>query len=159
MMIRATKRSTAKRRGAVLVESALIYSVLFLILLGIIVGSIAVFRYQQVAHAAREAARYASVHGSDYAKQTGNPAATADDIQAVVFGNATGMNTNNAQCTVTWDTSNSPTHQTTTTTPAGLPAYGTAFNTVSVTVTYSWNPLKILGPYKLSSTSVANMSY
>jgi Flp pilus assembly protein TadG len=41
------------RRGAILVESAVLYSALFLIVMGIILMSITVFRYQQVAQAAR----------------------------------------------------------------------------------------------------------
>ncbi len=41
-----------------------------------------IYRYQQVASLAREGARYASVHGSQYAADTGNAAATAsDDLQ------------------------------------------------------------------------------
>lgn len=49
------------RRGTVLVESAVVYPVVFLIVVSIILLGTAVFRFQQVAHIAREASRWASV--------------------------------------------------------------------------------------------------
>jgi hypothetical protein len=59
------------RNGAVILESALVYPALFFILLGLLVGGMGVFRYQQVCHLAREAARWGSAHGAQYRKDAG----------------------------------------------------------------------------------------
>ena len=67
------RANSQKRRGATLVEAAIVYSVLFQLLIGMIVGGLGVFRYQQVASLAREGARYASVRGTQYATNTGIP--------------------------------------------------------------------------------------
>jgi Flp pilus assembly protein TadG len=94
-----------QREGTILVESALIYPVLFLLIMGVILMGIAVFRYQQVSHISREAARWASVHGQEYENDTmgvnqnsaywatpGRRAATADDIyNDAVLPQAAGM--------------------------------------------------------------------
>jgi len=52
----------ARRRGAPLVECAFIIPLTFLLVAGLVVCAMGVFRYQQMAHLAREAARYAAVH-------------------------------------------------------------------------------------------------
>src|SRR5262249_53532830 len=57
-----------RRSGAVLVESALVYPIAFLLMLGLVVMGVGVFRYQEVSHLAREAARWASTHGAQYRK-------------------------------------------------------------------------------------------
>jgi Flp pilus assembly protein TadG len=69
----------ARRPGAVLVETAVVLPVVLLLLLGLLVGGMGVVRYQEVAHLAREGARYASTHAGRYAedgqaKATGSPA-------------------------------------------------------------------------------------
>lgn len=50
------------RRGQSLVETALVLPVFLMIVLGIIVLGIGLFYQQQITNAAREAARYASIH-------------------------------------------------------------------------------------------------
>jgi Flp pilus assembly protein TadG len=67
-------------RGAVVVECAVVYPVVFLFILGLLVGGMGVFRYQEVAHLAREGSRYASLHGTSYAQTTGKAAATDTDV-------------------------------------------------------------------------------
>src|SRR5258708_3477681 len=67
------------RHGATLVEFAIVGPVTFMLLIGLMVAGMGIFRYQEVAHMAREASRYASVHGSQYASDTGNTAAAPDD--------------------------------------------------------------------------------
>src|SRR5579883_2066201 len=62
-----------RRSGTTLVESALIYSLTFLLLLGLLVGGMGVFRYHELASLAREGARYASTHGAQYRKDIGQP--------------------------------------------------------------------------------------
>ncbi len=71
-----------RRTGAILIESAMIYPILLVLVFAIIILGVGVFRYQQVAHAAREGARWAAVHGAKYADETGRPAATAADVYA-----------------------------------------------------------------------------
>ena len=60
-----------KRTGATLVECAFVYPLVFLFTLGLVVGGMGVFRYQEVSHLAREAARWASTHGAQYRKDMG----------------------------------------------------------------------------------------
>jgi len=51
-------------RGQTLVEMALLMPIFLMVLLGIIVLGTGVFYQQQLANAAREAARFASVHSA-----------------------------------------------------------------------------------------------
>jgi Flp pilus assembly protein TadG len=66
-----------RRRGASAVEAAILVPVTFLLILGLIVGGMGVFRYQEVAALARQGARYASTHGANYRKDNGQPVGTA----------------------------------------------------------------------------------
>src|SRR4051794_3543843 len=73
------------RKGAVLAESALIYPILFMLVLGVILLGLAVVRYQQVSHITREASRWASLHGAKYGTDPLNAdpnkrAATPQDV-------------------------------------------------------------------------------
>jgi Flp pilus assembly protein TadG len=161
-------RRKPQRRGAVLVESAIVYPILFLLMLGIVMVSMAVFRYQQVAHLAREGSRWASVHGAKYASETGNPVATPSDVyENAIKPLAAGMQMGNVTYEVAWNKYNStyPTaeydryHTKTVTDPAtGISTVVYEANTVSVTVTYSWNT-GFFGTIPVSSTSTVVMSY
>ncbi len=64
-MIQSTPR---RRGGAVLLELAIILPIMFLLVIGMIVGAMGIFHYQEVARLAREGARYACVRGTEYAK-------------------------------------------------------------------------------------------
>jgi Flp pilus assembly protein TadG len=143
------------RPAATLVEFAITGSVTVVLLLGIFVGGLGMFRYQQVARLAREASRWASVHGTDYATATGNSAATASDVynQAIV-PNAVGLDVSQLNYSVNWNTSNSPSHSTTVSGQSVSVA-----NTVTVTVTYKWVPKAFLSGVTMSSTSVSVMYY
>src|SRR5262245_54170270 len=102
-------RTTGQRSGATVTEFAMISPVLMLLLFGLVVGGLGIFRYHQVAGLAREAARYASVRGLDYERETGLPAATQDSIRdEVVLANSAGLDPASLTCTVTWDQSNIP---------------------------------------------------
>ena len=149
------RRRYHRRRAATVVEVAVVAPATFLLLLGLLIGGLGIFRYQQVAHLARDASRWAAVHGSDYAQETGNPAATAADVyNQVIAPNATGLDLSKLTYSVTWNTSNSPYS---TTTVNGQTTKVT--NTVTVTVTYQWIPEAFLGGITVSSTSVSVMSY
>jgi Flp pilus assembly protein TadG len=143
------------RLAATTVEFALVASGTFLILLGLFIGGLGIFRYQQVARLARDASRWASVHGTQYAQDTKNAAATATDIyNQVIAPSAIGLTTAQLTYSVTWNTSNSPSH--TATVNGNQVQVG---NTVTVTINYQWMPEAFLGGITLSSTSVSVMSY
>lgn len=193
MMLRRKKA----RPGTVLAEAAFIYPVLFLLVLAIILLGLSVFRYQQVAHISREASRWASVHGEQYAKDPLNSdpskrAATPQDVyDKAITPFAAGMQTDGITTySVTQNTSVSPPTITYTGTNQGGitysitwnmdakgnpdkrptrvvqvvdPATGLAkdvavSNTVTVTVTYTWNT-GLFGTLPVSSTSVNTISY
>jgi Flp pilus assembly protein TadG len=144
-----------KRSGVTMVECAVIYPLTCLLLLGLVIGAAGIFRYQQMAHLAREGARYASVHGWRWGKDTGNTPATAADIyNNAILPNAVGLDTSQLSSSVTWNTSNA---QYQTTIVDGN--YVFTGNTVTVTVSYKWIPEGFLGGMTLSSTSVMPMSY
>jgi Flp pilus assembly protein TadG len=82
-MLIASMTSGAKlsaRRGVTAVESALVLTLLIVLLMGIVVCGWMVFRHQQVAGLAREAARYASVRAGDYQRCTAKESPTKQQI-------------------------------------------------------------------------------
>jgi Flp pilus assembly protein TadG len=162
---------TPLRHGAATVESAVVYGVLFLLTIGLIVGGMGVFRYQETATLAREAARFASVHGGQYAKE--NPTQPVVDkdyiVTNVVQGNAFSMDTSKLQVQITLNTNSGSydwdnTASTDNRWPKSYFVSGgqvvSMHNTVTVTVSYTWMPEAFLvGPFTLTSTSVLPMSY
>src|SRR5690242_5794682 len=128
--------SQPRRRGTHAVECAIIFPLLFLLLLGLLVGATGVFRYQEVASLAREGARYASVRGAKYSQMTGKPAATADDVFTdAISPRAVILNPSKLNYDVTWNPDNKQ------------------GSTVTVKVTYQWVPEAYLGGITLGSTS------
>src|ERR1700693_3549297 len=120
------------RRGASAVEAAIVYPVVLFFILGLAIGAMGIFRYQETAALAREAARYASVHGTNYAQASGNQAATAQDIyNNSIAPNAGALDRSKLTYSVTWNQSNSPNQSVIVN---GNVTYLT--NTVTVTVTY-----------------------
>jgi Flp pilus assembly protein TadG len=116
------------RAGSVLIESAFVYPVLFLLILGVLLMGAAVVRYQQVSHVSREASRWASVHGNKYAQENNATAAAARDIYAnSVLPQAAGWQTGSMTYTTTQDATAG------TVTETGTTADGT------VTVAVTWN--------------------
>jgi Flp pilus assembly protein TadG len=144
----------SRSRGTSTVEFAVTCPIALFLIFATITGALGAFRYQQVAAMAREGARWASVHGMDYERETGNDAATPADIyEAAILPSAVAMDQSKLSYAVTWDTSNEPlsVHEDYET-PIG--------NTVSVTVTYVWLPeVFLVGPLTLTSTSTAQMLY
>jgi Flp pilus assembly protein TadG len=143
-----------------MIEVAIELPILFLFIIGMVVVGLAIFRYQQVAELAREGARYASVHGTQYAADTGNAAATASDVyNNAILPVAVGLDPSAITYSVAWNSSNSPTSANPNSTPPGTPIT----NTVTVTVTYTWSGVYIyhVGNLALSSkgTSTMPMSY
>lgn len=132
------------RRGTSVVEAAIVFPVTLLLLVGSLSLGLGVFRYQQVQALAREGARYASVHGPQYASDTGNSYATSQTVLTHVETLAAGLQANKLTCTLTW----SPTPPTTTT-----PALA------SVQLTYNWVPEAYFQSFNLTSTSVMPVTY
>jgi Flp pilus assembly protein TadG len=147
MLVVAANR---RRGGAVLVEAALVLPLAFFLILATVVGSVAVYRYQEMAFLAREGARYASLHGKDYQQEVGRQAATEQDIiEKVILPRAVALSRQNLTCTVVWSGGTAPT------TVSG-DVQRPIRNTVTVTVTYKWFPeLFLVGPYSLTSSSTA----
>lgn len=150
-------RHTLQRRsGATVVECAFVYPVVFLLILGMLIGAAGIFRHWQLASLAREGARYASVHGGQYAYEMNVTAPTPDQIfNNVIAPMSAGFDTTQMGYSITYNTSNSPYHTTLDANNNVVPIQ----NTVTVTLTYQWVPEAYLGGITLSSTSVMPMSY
>jgi Flp pilus assembly protein TadG len=151
-MLLRTHRS--RRRGAALVEAAFVYPITILLIIGVVVLGVGVFRYQQLTWLAREGARWASVRGPQYASDTGGTAATATNVSDHVKGKATGMDTSSITVTTTW-TVNGTTGQTT----SGSTTNKTE---VVVVVSYTWVPEAYSGIFPgatLTTTAQAAMAY
>jgi Flp pilus assembly protein TadG len=150
------RRNTTEnqRRGAAAVEFAIAAPILFFLVLAIMIGSQGVFRYHQVAALAREGSRWASVHGGQYEQETGQPAATPQDVyDNAILPAATTLNPKHLTYAVTWDESNMPLE-------VDEDVQQPFGNTVTVTVNYQWFPeMLLIGPYNLTSSSTAQMSY
>lgn len=145
-----------RRRGAAMVEGALVLSVTFTLTLGAIIVALGVYRYNQVASMAREAARYASVHGGQYALDTGNAKATPSSVYTTIIKPlAIGMDTSKLTYSVTWDDSSEmPIYLSNSTTNTY------SRNRVTVTISYTWVPeAYIKNSVTLTSTAVMEMSY
>src|SRR5258708_5663079 len=94
------RHTHSQRRGAALVEAAIVYPVLWLLLIGVVVVGLGVFRYNQVASLAREGSRYACVRCAQYKTDTGNTDfATTDTVSTYVKGKAAGLDTNSLTVT------------------------------------------------------------
>ena len=154
-------RKTRRRRGATVVECALVYPIAFLLVLGLIIGAFGVFRYQEVASVAREGARWASVHGYQCCQEA-NPSTTPPPLTAAsdVYTNAikpqadaANLDPPSLSYSVTWANPNEePLYYNYTT--------GTWIrNTVTVTITYQWLPENYLGGITLTSTSIMPITY
>src|SRR5215472_9016330 len=107
------RRAPQRRSGATVVECAIVFPVLFLLVLGLMVGAGGIFRYSQLASLAREGARYASVHGGQYAQERNVAAPTPDQIfNNVIAPRAVAFDTTQMGYSITYDTSNWPYHTT-----------------------------------------------
>ncbi len=158
-MIRVPRRR--RRRGATVVECAFVYPITFLLLLGLIIGGLGVFRYQEIASVAREGARWASVHGGQSAREAspliGNPTlTTAGDVYTNAIkpqADAANLDPLSLSYTVSWaDASQNPTYYDYTSSTWKT-------NIVTVTVTYQWVPEAYLGGITFTSTSVMPITY
>jgi Flp pilus assembly protein TadG len=146
--------SVRPRAGFAATESIVVLPVLCCLIFGTAVGGYGVFRYQQIAMLAREGARYASVHGGQYQQETGNNAATAQDVyNNAILPYATNLDLSQLTYSVTWNTNNMPYH-------ISKDYDKPVANTVTVMANYNWFPEGYFGgPFVLTSTSTLPMSY
>jgi hypothetical protein len=136
-MIRRNPKS--RRRGISVLECAMVYPIAILLLMGTVVTGMGIFRYQQLQSLAREGARYASVHGPNYASESGQSVASTSTILSYLDGLAVGLN--GLQCTSVSFSSTS------------LPC------TVSVTLSYTWNPEGFFSSTTWTATSTMPVTY
>ena len=137
-MVRKARSRTA-RRGTTVVECAVVYPITLLLFIGTVVMGLGVFRYQELQLLAREGARYASVHGPNYAAQTGNAQASTSTVQTYVQGLSVALG--GLTCTaVTYSATSLPC-------------------TVSVTLSYTWKPEGYFQSVTWNVTSTMPVTY
>lgn len=130
---------THPRRGASVVEMAIIGPIFFFVLIGLVVGGLGVFRYQQVAALAYESARWTSVHGSNYSRVTGLPMADSQALLVnVIRPRASGLDLSKLTCELVWSEN---------------------FATATVTLRYQWTPEAIWSPVIFTSTATSFVTY
>ena len=93
------------RGGHTILEFSLVFMLFLVLVLGLMEFGRALWTQHTIAHAARQAGRYAIVRGSTH----DNPA-TADQIKQVLANQAIGLNSTklSASTTVTWTPDNNP---------------------------------------------------
>jgi Flp pilus assembly protein TadG len=160
-----------RRRGVTALEFAIVGPITFFLIFALVVGGMGIFRYQEVAHLAREASRYASTHGGQYHLDgidtlTGVPQiASSADVQNYLASKLVALDPNRLTVAVSWSAppqyvpTNMPSYDDTDPTLVP-PGQITIYNYVTVTVSYQWIPeMYLVGPITLSSTSTVAMSY
>lgn len=131
----ARRAMATDRRGATVVEVAIVAPLTFMMLIGLMVGGAGTFRYQQVSTLAQEGARWASVRGPNYKARTGNPMPSAQEVfQNAIRPFATSIDLDQLQYSVTRDSENA---------------------TVTVTLNYTWLPEAFGERMTMTSTAVA----
>jgi hypothetical protein len=142
------------RRASMTVESAFVFPVLVFFILAIIVGAAGIFRYQEVCYVAHEGARYASVHGAEWAAEQNTTAATPQDVynNAIQPGLMT-LDPSQVGYSVTWNQNNYPS--------SVVGSYEKpVVNTVTVTITYNWIPeWGPIGAITFTGTSTLPMTH
>ena len=136
----SVKTFQKRERGTVLVESVMVMMTFFIITIGMIELGLGVWAYNTVAHAAREGARYAIVHGDGYCAACDH----ASEIKTATKNAAIGLKLATSDITVT---------------PAASYAIG---SNVTVTVTYTYRFFSRVLPsasVSLHSTSKMVISY
>ncbi len=135
----STRRNlrSRRRRGVILVESALIYSVTLFLLLGTVVMGLGVFQYQQIAALAREGSRWAAVHGPKYQSEQGATAISSSDVMTkAILPRVVVLNTSALTCNLTM-----------------------TGGKATVSLSYNWTPEAFFAPITMNSTSVTPVLY
>ena len=105
MLKRIQPDARGRRRGSSMVEFSLVFMILLTLVFGALEVGRTVWSYNTLAHAARQATRYASVRSD-----LGDPgySASPNPIDAIVHTNAPGLNPSLLTVTKTWTPNNSP---------------------------------------------------
>ena len=127
--------TSGKQPGTTSTEFAIIASPFLLVLFAIVCFAQLIYDYNFVAYAAREATRYAAVHGS-----TSSSPASTTDVQNLVVGQASGLNSQKLTVNTTWSPDNHP---------------GSVVN-VSVSYTYAF-PVPMFGSNTINLSSRSQM--
>ncbi len=90
-----TRLSSARQRGAAIAEFGLVFPIFLLMVVGTIEVGRGIWTYNTLAHAARQGARFAMIHGSQ------SPT-TAEEVRTVVRNAAVGLNPSQIAVTTTW---------------------------------------------------------
>ena len=148
----AGRQALIREEGSGLVEYAIIFTLLMLLLFGIAGFGHALYAYHFVSNTAREATRWAAVNGSTCANDGSCTApATPADIQTFVTNHTPpGIDSSQIKVTPTWNPAGSYGPSTCSTTSNGPGC------TVEVTVSYNFHfifPLISTSALPLSSTS------
>src|SRR5262245_47827274 len=114
---------------------ALLLTLVAMLLVGLVVAGFGIFRYQQLASLAREGARFASVYGGQFQKETGRAAATPSEVyDRAILPKAGGLVPSALTYSVAWaDASKLPVYY-------DFTANAWRRNIVTVTVNYQWVP-------------------
>jgi Flp pilus assembly protein TadG len=148
-------RKQTKRRGAALIEVAIIFPLMVVFVALAVDVVTGVFRYHQVATLSRIGARYAAVHAGQHAVERSTTVVTQDQLkQNVIMPQSVSLDTNLLTCTLSWiDGSSYPWTDSTDT--------GTRKqNRVRVVLSYQWQPIFLLGnAVTLTSTSEMTIAY
>jgi Flp pilus assembly protein TadG len=141
------KRSAGRgfSRGQAFAEFAFVAIPCLLLLFGVISFGYAVYTYSFVSNAARDAVRYAIVHGSESLDP-----ATASDIQSFVTNELHGLSTNQLTVSTCWNPQDGNC-------PGPSGGNNNPGNVVSVTVSYNFQPLFPMPNVALPLTSSSQM--
>ena len=130
----ATRRLKAGFAGQTYADFVMMVLPAILLIFGIISFGMTVYTWSFLSNAARDAVRYAIVHGS----KSSSPA-SADDIQTFVRNEAQGIKPSAISVSTTWNPNNNP------------------GSTVSVQVSYSFRPFYPFNSVTLPLSSSAQM--
>src|SRR5881394_3814743 len=104
------RQKRLRRDGVTLVEFGAVVSVTMVIIFILIVGGAGVFRYQEVAHLAREGARYASTHGGQYnADGHSGQIISSSDMLTYLSDRTTLLDPSQLSVTIDWVLDSDPT--------------------------------------------------
>ena len=155
MLLRTLKHP---RRGTHAVEAAFVYPVTFMLVFGILICGMGIFRYQEISHWSHQAARWAACHGGQWSFEQGKPLTQASDVYNTVIQPYTvSLDQTKLSYAVSWsDAGEMPTYPDLTSTG---PPFKWRINEVTVTITYIWVPEAYLGGITLTSTSTLPVEY
>lgn len=112
-VMRQTVRRQRSERGSTMLEFALTFVIFLMFVLGGFEMGRAIWTYATLSHAAKQAVRYAMIHGADNtgADENGNALGQSDVdtlVEAVARDNAVGLDAQLVQVETTWTPNNAP---------------------------------------------------